>query len=198
MKFEIGDEVDGKLVSVLFHEFVTCEKAFEEFALFASNNIMGNTDSILKLNSYNAYSEFVSSLYEFYVGCFKRGYRDTKNIGYERLDSLFILELEKLMRNRSNAIEKGHAADWENHISYFHEAVPENFGKEFRDVRNNISHTDYRRAGGDRIGLMAFYKRYHKFVHLLYDSALFAWSGKLHKHHKIQHVEEFDFSVGDN
>lgn len=175
-----------------------CEKAFDKFVHFAGSNIMGNTDSTVKLNSYNAYSEFLSKLYEFYVGCFRRENRDTQNIGHETLDSLFTSEAEKLMRNRRNAIEKGYASEWENHISYYQEAVPTDFGKDFRDVRNNTSHTDYRRAGGNRIGLMDFYKKHHKFVHLLYYSALFAWSGKTHPNHKIEHVEAFDFLTGGN
>lgn len=198
MKFEIGDETDKKLVNVLFHEFVMCEKAFDKFVLFAGSNILGNTDSNVKLNSYNAYSEFLSKLYEFYVGCFKRENRDTKNIDHETLDSLFTSEAEKLMRNRRNMIEKGYAPEWENHISYYQETVPSDFGKDFRDVRNNTSHTDYRRAGGNRIGLMGFYRKHHKYVHLLYYSALFAWSGNTHQNHKLEHIEEFDFSAGSN
>lgn len=198
MKFEIGDDTDKKLVNVLFHEYVMCEKAFDKFVHFAGSNIMGNTDSNVKLNSYNAYSEFLSKLYEFYVGCFKRKNRDTKNIAHDTLDALFTSEAEKLMRNRRIAIEKGYAPEWDNHISYYEEAVPTDFGKDFRDVRNNTSHTDYRRAGGNRIGLMDFYKKHHKFVYLLYYSALFAWSEKNHHTHKIDHVEAFDFSVADN
>ncbi|MFV8834748.1 hypothetical protein ACNSTU_07245 [Aquisalimonas sp. APHAB1-3] len=198
MKFEIGDDVDKKLVSVLFHEFLMCEEAFEKFVLFAGNNIMGSSESNIKLKSYNSYSEFLSRLYEFYVGCFKREYRNTENIDHEALDSLFTSEAEKLIRKRRIEIEKGYAPDWENYISYYQESVPSQFGKDFRDVRNNTLHTDYRRAGGHRIGLMEFYKKYHKFVHLLYYSALLAWSEKTHKEQKIQHVEEFDFLGNGN
>jgi len=193
LKFEIGDDVDKKLVNVLFHEFIKCENAFDQFVLFAGNNIMGDKESSIKLSSYNAYSEFITKLYEFYSGCFKREFKNTKNIDHEKLDSLLTEEVEKILRNKRNAIEKGYAPDWENDISYYQVEVPTEFGKDFRDVRNNTSHVDYRRAGGDRIDLMAFYKKHHKFVHLLYYTALFAWSGKTHKDHKIEHVESFDF-----
>jgi hypothetical protein len=196
LKFEIGDETDRYFVDVLSHDFAMCEEAFDKFVLFAGSNIMGNTDSNVKLNSYNAYSGFITKLYEFYVGCFKRDRRDTKSISYETLDSLFTLEAEKLMKNRRNAIKKGYAPEYENHISYYQEAVPTDFGKDFRDVRNNTSHTDYRRAGGNRIGLMDFYRKHHKYVYLLYYSALFAWSRRTHQNHKIEHIEEFDFFGG--
>lgn len=196
MKFEYGDDVDKSLVSVLFHEFVMCEKAFEKFVFFAGTNIMGNTATDIKLNSYNAYSEFLSRLYEFYVGCFKRDSKDTRKIEHQKLDVLFTAEAEKLMRNRRIAIEKGYAPDWENDISYYQKTVAVEFGQDFRDLRNNTSHADYRRAGGDRIGLMDFYNNYHKFVYLLFVSASLAWSGKTHSEHVIKHVEDFDFTVG--
>lgn len=198
LKFEIGDDVDKKLVNVLFHDFIKCENAFDQFFSYAGDNIMGNKDSSIKLNSYNAYSEFIAKLYEFYAGCFKREFKSTKNIEHEKLDFLMAEEVEKLLRNKRNAIMKGYAPDWESDITYYQVEVPNAFGKDFRDVRNNTSHVDYRRAGGNRIELMDFYKKYHKFVYLLYYSALFAWSGKTHKDHKIEHVESFDFLLIGN
>lgn len=198
LQFEYGDETDKNLVNVLFHEFVMCEAAFEKFAFFAGANIMGNRDSNIKLNSYNAYSEFLSKLYEFYVGCFKREFLNTGRIEHQKLDALFTAEAEKLMRNRRVAIEKGYAPDWENDISYYQESVPTDFGQDFRSVRNNTSHADYRRADGDRPRLMDFYRKYHKFVYLLFASASFAWSGKTHTKHELAHVEDFDFSSGRN
>lgn len=196
MNFMRGDDTDKQLVSVLFHEFVMCEEAFDRFALFAGMNIMGSSSSEVKLNSYNAYSNFIVRLYEFYVGCFKREHKCTNNIDHAKLDALFTAEVEKLMRNRRDAIVKGYAPSWENDISHYQVPVPPDFGTQLRRIRNNTSHADYRRAAGDGVDLMGFYQKNHKFVYLLFDTAKFTWSGKTHKSFEISHVEKFDFRVG--
>ena len=52
------------------------------------------------------------------------------------------------------------------------------FGENFRVIRNSLSHADYRRIDGinERITLTDFYKKYHKYVMLLFDSGRAWWS----------------------
>lgn len=68
-------------------------------------------------------------------------------------------------------IDNNLAPSWANHRSYYEDTCPVDFGKDFRQVRNSIIHVDYRRSiGNNRITLSDFYKKYHKYVMLLYYS----------------------------
>ena len=52
----------------------------------------------------------------------------------------------------------------ENDRSFYEEPYPSDFGKNFRVIRNSLSHADFRRIDGidERINLTEFYKKYHK------------------------------------
>lgn len=196
MKIEQGTEDAQHFVGAMYHEFTLCEKAFDEFFLLAESNILGKEDYDILESLYKNYSAFLTHLYEFYVACFKRDKGDTQNIHYSKLDKLFTFEVEKLMRNMCNLIEGGRAPSWANDIAYYQEQVPEDFGKKFRDVRNNTSHVEIRRvSGGDRPTLKEFMDDYHKFVFFLYDSARSLWSSKREVPHKVAHIQEFNLSM---
>ncbi len=107
------------------------------------------------------------------------------------------MEVEKIMRNMRHLIEAGRAPSWVNDISYYQEPVPCDFGKKFREVRNNSSHVDLRRVGvggGNRPTLKEFMDNYHKFLFFLYDSSRSLWSSKRDTHYEVNHIKEFDLS----
>ena len=63
-----------------------------------------------------------------------------------------------------------------NHRSYYEDNCPIVFGRDFRNIRNNLAHVDYRRInGGNRITMTEFYKKYHKYIILLYDNGRKWW-----------------------
>ncbi|EIO3984818.1 hypothetical protein LQK30_004263 [Vibrio vulnificus] len=195
MKIEHGSESTQQFVQVMYHEFTLCEKAFESFFLLAESNILGKDGYETRESLYKNYAAFLTHLYEFYVACFKRQQGTTDNIHYSKLDNLFTSEVRKLMRNMCNQIESGRAPSWVNDISYYQEAVPDDFGQKFRDVRNNSAHVDIRRvSGGNRPTLKEFIDNYHKFVLFLYDSARDLWGSKREAPYEISHIREFNLS----
>ena len=195
MKFSIGDKTDCALVATLAHEMIICQNEFNRFISLADKNIQGNTNKKLLINLYSAYVKFIQSLYEFYVGCFKRERKNTKSITHEDLDSLLNIEVNKLLRNKRAAIINGYAPQWENDISYYQIEVPDEFSKTFRIIRNRASHTDYRRAKdeGD-ITLKEFFKKYHRFVMLLFESACAFWTAKDIESQNWMDIEKFIFT----
>lgn len=195
MKFEIGDATDNALTTTIAHEFVLCKDSFERFAHYASLNIMGRRDKLTKIRSHDAYASFLHHLYELYVGCIKRDMHDLKDIDHRLLDRMFNSEVRKLLNKRIHAIENGYAPSWENHISVYQVEVPEEFGTQFRRIRNRTAHVSIKRAKPkSEMSLADFYERYHKFVYLLYYAAQW-WSTKDIEAQDWKAIEEFDLSV---
>lgn len=192
MKFEIGDLTDSALTTTAVHEMALCQQAFDRFVYFSGLNILGEDAKSVKVQSYNAYSEFLHHLYEFYVACFKRDRRSTAKIPYGDLDALLNLEVEKLLRNRRQAIEQGYAPSWENHISVYQVEVPQNFGTDFRKLRNRAAHADPSRAVPGELSLGAFFTECHRFIVLLYQSGLAFWTVKDVEKYNWRAIEEFN------
>lgn len=195
MKFEIGDATDSALTTTIAHEFILCKDSFERFAHYSGLNIMGRRDKLTKIRSHDAYTSFLHHLYEFYVGCFKRDMHNLKDLDYRLLDRIFNAEVRKQLSNRIHAIENGYAPSWENHISFYQIDVPEDFGTQFRRIRNRTAHVSIKRARPNaEMSTAAFYERYHKFVYLLYYAAQW-WSTKDIEARDWKSIEEFDLSV---
>lgn len=195
MKFEIGDTTDNALTTTIAHEFILCKDSFERFTHYAGMNIMGKRDKLTKIRSHDAYSSFLHYLYEFYVGCIKRDMHDLKKLDPSLLDRMFNAEVRKLLNNRIHAIENGYAPSWENHISVYQVEVPEEFGTQFRRIRNRTVHVSIERARPNNdLSLAEFYHRYHKFVYLLYYAAQW-WTTKDIEAYDWKSIEEFDLSV---
>lgn len=196
MKFIIGDKTDQALTTTLVHELVLCKESFDRFLHFAGINIMGRRDKIIKIKCHNAYTSFLHHLYEFYVGCIKRDRGNTENIDNETLDKILNHEAIKLLKNRTSAIENGYAPSWENDISVYQIEVPDEFGTQFRKIRNRTAHASIRRSvPGSELSLAIFYQKYHLLVYLLYDSALWLWTVKDVEAHDWKSIEEFDLAV---
>lgn len=196
MKFEIGDATDHALTTALAHEFILCKDSFERFAYYAGQNIMGKRDKLTKIRSHDAYASFLQHLYEFYVGCIKRDQHEIKGLDHRLLDRVFNAEVRKLLNNRIHGIENGYAPLWENHISVYQVEVPEEFGTQFRRIRNRTAHVSIKRSRPNtELSLSEFYERYHNFIYLLYHSAQWTWSTKDIEAQDWKSIEEFDLSV---
>lgn len=177
-KFAVGDATDRLLAAALTHEMIRCQAAFERFTFAAGRNVMGDEKIARRIECHDAYADFLRHLYEFYVACFKRDRGDAADIDAPRLDRLFNFEAEKMLRRKRDAIEHGHAPDWENAISVYRVAVPPEFGQQFRRLRNAHSHTSTKRvAPGKDWSVFQFFKRCHLFVRLLYQCQVTSWSG---------------------
>jgi len=196
MKFVIGDETDQALTTTLVHELVLCKDSFERFSHFAEMNIMGRRDKVLKIKCHDAYANFLHHLYEFYVSCIKRDRRNTKNIDNEKLNKIFNNEAKKLLKNRINAIENGYAPSWENEIRVYKIEVPDEFGTQFRKIRNRTAHASiHRSVPGTELSLADFYHKYHLLIWLLYYSAQELWTIKDVEAHDWKAIEEFDLAI---
>ncbi|URJ58877.3 MULTISPECIES: hypothetical protein [Paenibacillus] len=179
MRFQIGDETDRHLVSVIVHEFSRCELAFDQFIKLRGIKHKGDLvfDNKIDLMTYNAYSLFIQHLYEYFKGCVTRSRENTGNISFEVIDSLMNREVNKILKNWRDAIDNNYAPKWANDRSYYEDVCPENFGRDFRNIRNNVAHVDFRRInGGSRITLTQFYKDYHKYAILLFYNGRDYWS----------------------
>lgn len=179
VKFNVGDNVDSQVVKVIVHEFSRCTLAFNSFIYFVPKtpDEVENQDTKTKLLRYNSYALFVQHLYEYFVACLKRSFHNTEEIHYEKIDKLLNFEVDKVLSNWRDGIDGGWAPSWANHRSYYEDKCPENFGSDFRQIRNSLGHADFRRIhGGNRITLTQFYKKYHKYAVLLYHNGREWWS----------------------
>lgn len=196
MKFAISDTVDQHLTTAIAHEYLKCRDCFNLFVHNESVKTRVKTKEI-RIRSYNLYSDFLLHLYEFYVGCFKRDRNSTEDIHWSDLDKLFTSEAQKLINNTAERIRNGRAPAWENDISYYQVSVPDNFGMHFRRIRNRHGHVDHKRSSGEEITLSEFFKKYHKFIYLLYSSPAWIWLVKDIENYDFQSIEEFEIAVAE-
>lgn len=195
MKFEVGGDVDKSLVKVIVHEFSRCQLALELFISLRDKKYNNNmiTDIKLDLATYNAYSLFIQHLYEYFKGCITRDRADTSSSSPETLDQAINLEVGKILRQWRFMIDKKIAPEWANDRSYYEDSCPNDFGRDFRSVRNNVAHVDYRRVdGGNRITLSNFYLNYHKYIMLLYYSGRDWFGIKTYENLDLGDITEFN------
>lgn len=196
VKFQIGDEIDNAMVKGIVHEYSRSKMAFNMFvnSFPRSEKSFRGENLGLNLYRYNAYALFTQHLYEYIVACLKRDRRDTGKIDFEILDNAINLEVEKILRLKRLTIDNKYAPQWENDRNYYEVSCPENFGSDFRQVRNSLGHVDYRRiVSANRILLSEFYINYHKFIMLLFNFAEESWS--LDKIEKLDLGDVTDFNV---
>jgi len=171
----------------LAHEFYRCIDSFISFKYHLSL-IETEKSKRTKILCYNSYVDFLSHLYEFYINLIKRDkkYNETglyknypsfkcKKKKHEKTDIVLREEVEKLMRNRKNRIVKGYKDNLGLNISFYDKPVPTDFGMHFRFMRNRRNHVDYKRINANDISLTVFYKRYHKFVEVLFEETIGLW-----------------------
>jgi hypothetical protein len=148
----------------------------------------GNTDRKISIAGYNAYSDFVAHLYEFYLGCIKRDGRFPRNVSGKAVDAILNAEVKKLLKIRRDRIIRGDAPSYENHISSYEVEVPEEFGSLFRSVRNIRSHAIAKRSEFD---LADFYLKYHRFIYLLFEEPQWLWNIEQVPEHDWLAIEKF-------
>ncbi|BCM24749.1 hypothetical protein [Methyloradius palustris] len=180
------------LTNALAHEFQRCRDAFNLFAGLHLILATGNQDKKIAIASYNAYSDFVSHLYEFYLGCIRRDGRFPKHIKGAAVDKVLNNEVKKLLNIRRDRILRGDAPSYENDISTYQVEVPEEFGLQFRSVRNIRSHASSDRS---QFNLAIFYFKYHKFIYLLFEEPHWLWDIDKFPEHNWYAIEEFSKTI---
>lgn len=178
MSFRIGDETDRQLCNSIMHEFSRCEIAFMQFLDLQGEYILQNVGTNEhSLMTYNSYALFIQHLYEFFVGCKRRDLKKLGHLDHEIIDSYLNSEVDRILCNWVFMIDKNIAPTWSNCRDYYVDTCPVNFGRDFRQVRNSVAHTDPRRIKSNRrILLSEFFTQYHKYVMLLYYSGRDWWS----------------------
>lgn len=114
-----------------------------------------------------------------------------KEIEGEVADIFIQMNAQRILEGIRKDILRMCAPEWENDISYYPEKVPEEFAKEFRQIRNHITgHVSYKRPN---INLSEFYQKYHKYVCMMYYNCLGHWG---YRNKDIPDLKEItDFSV---
>jgi hypothetical protein len=188
-KFTLGSETDQEWCDALTDEAEECILAFKRFERLGCLLIHGGKVS---RQANKAYFGFLQHLYEWYKGAFirERGNRrwaetEAKKQGiavYDVLDGAFAVEAHRQVQRRLQAIKAGTAPIWENNASYYEKLLLvfttggqfcRQFGKDFRDARNNI-HVSSTRT---HLDLSDYYHKYHGVMWLLYCD-LVTWKGE--------------------
>jgi hypothetical protein len=184
--------LDILLTNALAHEFKRCEDAFALFTGLHSLVLNGSKERQIAIATYNSYTDFISHLYEFYLGCIKRDGRFSNKISGTDVDTIINSEVKKLLNLRRNRILRGEELPYENHI-YIHQIViPDDFGFMFRTVRNIRSHATAKRSEFD---LADFYHKYHIFIYLLFTEPKWLWNIEKFPEHDWLAIEKFSKAI---
>ncbi|MCT7604406.1 hypothetical protein N5U17_09170 [Aliarcobacter butzleri] len=195
MKFKHGDLIDDNLCTALTHEYYRCNDSFNQFSFYSNLMIFQGETPEISYKAYNAYSDFIHHLYEFYVGCFSRDILNTEIINNKKvkaklIDNYITRHTQRILNNYKDMIINGIAPSWINGLNYYNVEVPTNFASNFRTYRNKISgHVSYKRSS--ELSLSEFYKKYHKFLYLLYYDAKHWWGNKNEKFPDLKEITEF-------
>ena len=176
-----------QLANALLHEFQRCRDAFNFYVALQSKIVAKNNDKKIAISCYNAYMDFVSHLYEFYLGNITKR-ENCRNAKGKEVDKIINNEVEKLLIKKIEGIKRGEAHQYENDISYYDVTVPEEFGREFRAVRNMRSHAGHERSEYD---LASFFIKYHRFVYILFEYPHWLWSAEEFPDHDWLAIERF-------
>jgi hypothetical protein len=173
--------------TVCAHEFFRCREAFDSFR-YLMVTLPENDTKRWRLNCYNTYVDFLSHLYEFYLGFIERGsqlkqqglynkyppFKDKKE--YEKIDIIFNEEVAKLFRNGKDRLINGYKDTLGYREDFYSCEIPKKFGEHFRHMRNRRNHTNFKRASNDfDISLKDFFETYHKFIVILYEESRWLW-----------------------
>lgn len=176
------DTDKSKLMNVtLTHEFLRCTDALNLFAYLIAT-LPQNDTKRYRLSCFNAYVDFLSHLYEFYLPLIIRGIKFKQQGPYinypafegkekhEIVDIILTEEVQKLFRNRKDRIIKGYKDSLGHNVEFYECEIPQVFGKHFRFIRNRRNHADPKRASNDfDISLKDFFINYHKFVLIMHE-----------------------------
>lgn len=197
MKFTAGDETDMLLNKAIYHEFCRCQDAFDMFMQVSRVMIFKGHTTEVAYFAYNSYTSFLHHLYEMSIALRHRQLADTSpslkgtkfKKQHERHDAYFNSLAQRIMDRYAHNIKKGIAPIWVNDLSYYEVTVPEEFGQDFRQIRNKtLAHVDARRVRD--YDLTDFYTKYHKFVYEIYRDQL-AIYGNSERQYDFEQVTKF-------
>jgi hypothetical protein len=179
----------------LAHEFWCCKRQFDSFLFHAALLPISPTKQH-RLEAFTAYGNFIRHLYTFYEGIIKFRNAEliaglkTHEVGI-KISSLMNLEVEKLIRNKVFVYNSDPTLD-KREIKHFtaHE-VPDQFGKDFRQMRNRFSHAEITRVSKTDLTLFYFFQQYHKYLLLMYQSCAFTWNIEDIERYDWQEIDEF-------
>lgn len=193
MKFTRDDEVGQKLIDTLGQELFSASDSFQTFSecmrLFQSNSCR-----FLEVRAYLSYSNMLRSLYEYYVGIFKLNDGNTRSLAPDTVDE----RMNKTARNLINFYRPIESVLNPNYPN----SVPIEFGREFRTIRNRISHADHRRMQAEsersEISVAEFFQKYHFFIHKMISHPQFSWDGEKYAGYEWAPVSEFTQVLRNN
>ena len=194
MKFERGDKIYQGLVEAAGHELLVATENYKLFkrSIQVAKEIKEN--NLINAMCYQHYAEFIRSLYEYYMAIIQWNENNTRLRDYD-FDSKMTEAVQRLL-NFYGPVRKPLDPS-------FPEVAPTDFGKHFRQVRNRVSHADYRRMaphlGEDEITLASFYATYNFYCKLLLEHPQFSWGGKhFIDGYKWKPVSDFMKAVREN
>ena len=196
MKFTAGDQTDSDHCIALVHEFIRCDNSFNEFAALGEKMIRYGRNREISLRTYDAYARFIHHLYEFLIGCIAREVHDTKitnKKGQDKttlIDNYITSQARRVLNKWVDDIANGTAPAWANHIDCYKVPVPTDFARNFREYRNKIiGHVAHERSS--QLSLTEFYRKYHKFLFLLYQDSISFWRNRGNELPDLGEITEF-------
>jgi len=179
----------------LSHEFWCCQREFESFVHHAVLLFSMDNEKNVRIQAFTAYGNFIRHLYTFYEGMIK--YRNAnlldgakgQAIG-KKISKLMNEEVKKLIRNKALVYNSSPELDSREMMNLVESEVPEQFGTDFRQMRNRFSHAATSRINRKEVTLSDFYNRYHRYMMLLYQTCSFTWN--------IEKVDQYDWLEIDN
>lgn len=151
MKFECGDKIYQGLVEAAGHELLLATENYKFFKRFIRLAKEVKENNLISTTCYQQYAEFIRSLYEYYKAIIQWNEINTHLREYD-FDSKMTDAVQRLL-NFYGPLRKPLDLS-------FPEVAPIDFGKHFRQVRNRLSHADYRRMaphlGEGEITLVSF------------------------------------------
>ena len=172
MEITLDSEIYKAIVETAGHELYVATYSFQEFDRNKSL-LVSKQEEEIKRACYISFSNFLRSLYEFYIAIIKIDFGNTKLPKSITIDEKINNAVQRLLNFYGPYYaSKGLSIPSE---------VPPFFGRDFRNVRNRISHADYRRMfpelGSDETSLAEFYEKYWLYVRLLFEHPQFNWGG---------------------
>lgn len=106
------------------------------------------------------------------------------------IEGYIMFHAQRILNGYRDAIKEGRAPEWVNDISYYDVTVPTSFANDFREYRNKVcGHVAYERSS--QLSLSQFYKKYHKFLYLLYSDAMRWWGSKGEAFPDLKEITDF-------
>ncbi len=189
MHFKKDDEVGNAFIETLGHELFVASDSYNAFLIYAGR-LKVSRNRFGEVACYQAYANFLKSLYEYYKGVFKWKRGDSRYLDKDTdaLDEAYN-DAAQVLINFYRPVESS------MNLKY-PDKVPPSFGRDFSTIRNRMSHADHRRmkTGSDEasITLVNFYRNYNFYVYKMLHHPQFSWGIKSYETmYSWQEIGEF-------